>query len=151
MSDLQKEQQLIRGAFEDFYEALDSKSVVILSEVMIQLDLTGGEVTISTPDEAVSVTLTVYAWISEDPDSLSQNADRALAATSTVIRQLKAEEFFERPIFQAPITVRYNDGVAPKDRILLNLSNDWSVTDTPLLPGMEKELQAFLSDLLAVH
>ena len=149
MADLPKEQQLIREVFTNFYESLDSKGVVVLSGVLVQVDLTSGDVTVCTPGETVSSNITVYNWISKDTDAIEQRAAVALPIITGAVESLKEDGYFDQPIFEAPITVRYSDGLAPQDRVILEMVDDWSVTDTPLLPDSEKELGVFLTRLLA--
>lgn len=149
MANLKKEQELIQSLLESFYEALDAENIVVLSDLTLQLDLTTGEVSLSTPDEAVTSSVTVYDWITEDPDARPQRAKEAHGVLQEAIRRANDEGYFERPIFQPPLAVHYSDGVDPKDRVLLELTDEWSVTDTPLLANYDQELELFLSQLLA--
>lgn len=146
--DLPKEQQLIREVFTNFYESLDSKGVSctercartgrphqrrrhrlhprrdrLLQHHRLQLDLQGYRV--------------------------EQRAAVALPIITGAVESLKEDSYFDQPIFRAPITVRYSDGLAPQGSVNLRMVIDWSVTDTPLLPDSEKELDVFLTRLLA--
>lgn len=149
MADLPKEQQLIREVFTSFYDSLDSKGVVVLSDVLVQLDLTSGDVTVCTPGETVSANITVYNWISKDTDAIEQRAAVALPIITGAVQALREDGYFDQPIFEAPLTIRYSDGLARQDRVILEIADDWSVADTPLLPGADRELDLFLTRLLS--
>lgn len=146
-------EKVIRALFAKFYEELEKAGILVLNTIKVSVDLSSGELAISDEEETVSADDVIYAWTSGD-----ETADEsALRAKSNEVREflrrlveaLMHEGYFEQQIFQTPFSVLYTDLQTEKSRPIFKYDGGWTVMDKPLLKGWEKEMNGFLSKLLA--
>lgn len=149
------QEKVIRALFGDFYSALQEAGILVLNTIKVFLDISSGELTISDEEESVSVDNVIYAWSVEEteaPDSEETKRQVSAEAREFLRRLTEAmmhEGYFEQQIFQTPFAVLYSDSLSDKPKTIYKADGGWTVMDKPLLKGWEKEMNGFLSKLIA--
>lgn len=137
--------------FDRFRHSLLEGDCLSVHRVTISFDLVEGEI-ILTSDSGHSESDVVYRWLSEERDRAIVTEDEALREVREAIADLAAKDYFELEPFAMDITLDYQSGGAKKNKVLYSHGdNIWDdVRHGKLLPGAERELDTFLSDLLKV-
>lgn len=137
--------------FDRFRHSLLEGGCLSVHRVTISFDLVEGEIRL-TSDSGHSESDVVYRWLSEEQGRAVVTEGEALAEVRGVVEELATKDYFELEPFAMDFTLDYQSGGAKKNKLLYShTDNIWDdVRHDKLLPGMETELDAFMSHLLKV-
>ncbi|KGL47941.1 hypothetical protein [Porphyromonas cangingivalis] len=143
-----KDRVLVEDLFDDFYTQLDASDIFSISDIYVRLDLPQGDLSISDEDETCTVHKTIYHWCVEKPENIDEVEKTAINTIRATLLVMQNKGYFDRPAFQLPISVLYQ---APGDAApteLLQIGDEWMGLDLPLMEGLDKELDSFLTNLM---
>ncbi|MDO4771915.1 hypothetical protein [Porphyromonas sp.] len=143
-----KDRVFVEELFDEFYTNLEASDILSISDIYVRLDLPQGDLTIADEEENCAVHKTLYHWCAKDEtqsESVRKNALNTLRATLLVMQN---KGYFDRPAFQHPMSVLYMDPAETDPVELLSIDDKWLGLDLPLMEGLDKELDDFLTNLL---
>ncbi len=143
-----KERVLVEELFDEFYKKIEASDLISISDIYVHLDLPQGDLVICDEEENCSVRKSIYNWIVRDEDKTEETKSNALSIIRASLLVMQNKGYFDRQLFQLPVSVLYaNDANDSYDELLL-IDDEWIGLDMPLMRGVDSELDAFFSRLM---
>ena len=142
----ERELQLLRKHFLSLLSEEAPRLDHPINDLFIQLDCAAGELRLYDDTDEELSRLPVYAW--EDTGSVDAPSEAALETLREVVTRLEQKGYWDKTLFARPfsvVLVRSDFSVLEE---LLFLDEELVQLSTPLLEGLNDELNEFLSELL---
>lgn len=117
-----------------------------ISDLFLVADCARGELLLFDDEDQELSRLPVFAW--EGTGSADEPSELALETLREVIARLEQKGFWDGEYFARPFSILLARPDFSVIEELLFLDEELVRLDTPLLEGLDEELEAFLSDLL---
>ncbi len=141
-----RELQLLRKHFLSLVSQPDPLLTTPISDLFLVADCAEGALLLFGDDDQEICRIPVYSW--EGTGTAESPSAAAIETLREVITRLEQKGFWAQDAFSRPFSIEL---VRPDFSVieeLLFLDEELIRLDTPLLEGLDEELEAFLSDLL---
>lgn len=118
---------------------------VIVTDIHLQANQNSGEFSLFDDDDRELATTTIEEWMTYESDDFYENVERIL---SNLLCNLKEQGVFDNLSILKPFSFVLVDEDKETVAELLLIDDDTLLVNEELLKGLDKELDAFLKDLL---
>lgn len=117
----------------------------VVTDIHLQANQSSGEFSIFDDDDKELASTTIEEWMTYEGDDFYENMERIL---SNLLCNLKNRGAFDKLTIMKPFSFVLVDDDKETIAELLLLDDDTLLVNEELLKGLDKELDAFLKDLL---
>lgn len=147
MGSTEKEIQLLGRLFQDLLDESNPRRLQTgLSDIFVRIDAERGEVALYGDDDELINTSVIFSWIRPEDKSIGEDM---IAQLRDAIARLEAKGFWEHDLFERPFSIELVGEDFQTIEELLFLDDDLVKVSTPLLEGLNEDLDNFFGNLLA--
>lgn len=149
MSTREKQLELITGLFCDLLrESNPNRLQVGLSDLFVQINPTTGEVSLFSDEDEPLGSCTIFSWAKGNDSDYQAVVAEALPILREAVAILEQRGWWQHNLFERPFSVELVSQDFETIEELLFLDDDLVKVTTPLLQGLNEDLDNFLADLL---
>ena len=137
-----KLQIILESVFNGAIDKLTKQDGQLVGALLVQLDITTGEVHVYDNNEILLEKNIIYEWV-EQPEKSARFYRQALHYMRVVLAALKLQKAFDNPVFMRPLKVMIVDDIFNEIEMVFTLEATDSLSEGRLMKNLDQELQNF--------